>query len=76
MRLLLEKGAAANAQTKDGRTALMLACQLGQVAAARLLLEKGADRALRNKDGATALEIVDAEAPEEAKAELRALLRA
>ena len=53
-RLLLEKGAAVDAQRKDGATALMLACLGGHVEAARLLLEKGADRTLGDKDGDTA----------------------
>ena len=73
-RLLLEKGAAVDAQVKDGRTPLMMACKGGHVEAARLLLEKGADRTLREEQGDTAREIVELDAPEEAKAELRALL--
>ena len=75
-RLLLEKGAAVDAQAEDGATALMWACRDGHVEAARLLLEKGADRTLRDKDSDTALEIVELNAPEEAKAELRALFSA
>ena len=75
-RLLLEKGAAVDARREDGGTALMVACECGHVEAARLLLEKGADRTLRDSEfNETALEWIDAgNAPEEAKAQLRALL--
>ena len=54
-RLLLEKGAAVDAQREDGVTALMLACQNGHVEAARLLLEKGAAVDANMEDGFTAL---------------------
>ncbi len=65
-----------DAKDKTGRTPLIAACCEGHVEAARLLLEAGADRTLRDsKFNETALEWVDAgNAPEEAKAQLRALL--
>ena len=76
-RLLLEKGAAVDAQMEDGTTALMDACMKGCVAAARLLLEKGADRTLRTPSGRPLLEDIDMfRLPEETKAKLRALLSA
>ena len=74
-RLLLEKGAAVDAQMEDGRTALMLACTNGHVEAARLLLEKGADRTLPTPLGPPLLEVLDRFGhPEEKVAQLRALL--
>lgn len=54
---LLQKGADVNAHTKDGLTALMMACAVGGDGAGTvpLLLEKGADVNARGKDGSTAL---------------------
>ena len=72
-RLLLEKGAAVDAQREDGITALMDACGRGQVEAARLLLEKGADRTLRGK-GHPVVDFVQFAPTAESKAQLRALL--
>ena len=40
---------------EDGRTPLHIACENGQVDAARLLLEKGAEVDRADKDGATPL---------------------
>ena len=75
-RLLLEKGAAVNAQNKGGSTALMSACEKGHVEVARLLLEKGADRTLADKDGDTPSSYYVSKAPtEEAMMQLFALLR-
>ena len=74
-RLLLEKGAAVDAQSKKGMTALMMACRDGHVEMARLLLEKGADRTLPTPLGPPLLEVLDRFGhPEEKVAELRALL--
>jgi len=74
-RLLLEKGAAVDAQVKDGRTPLMMACQTGHVEMARLLLEKGADRTLPTPWGPPLLEVIHRLGlPEEKVAQLRALL--
>ena len=53
----------------------MDACWKGHVEAARLLLEKGADRSAVFPGLGTALQIVElVNVPEEAKAQLRALL--
>ena len=76
-RLLLEKGAAVNAQSEKGFTALMKACWTGHLEAARLLLEQGADRTLKANSGHTAMTLADVDydnKSEEAKAQLRALL--
>ncbi len=53
--LLLEKGAAIDAQDKEGDTALHHAAAEGHERVARLLLEKGAAVNAQSKDGYTAL---------------------
>ena len=64
-----------DAQRKDGVRALMFACMKGHVEAMRLLLEKGADRTLPTPFGPPLLEVLHRfDLPEEAKAQLRALL--
>ena len=68
-RLLLEKGAAVDAQDENGVTPLMTACEEGHVEVARLLLEKGADRTLADKEGRTALDHVDMEEDDEDEGE-------
>ena len=40
---LLEKGADANAKTRDGRTALLMAIRIGRLDIVKLLVENGAD---------------------------------
>jgi ankyrin repeat protein len=63
-------------QGDNGWTALMLACMMGQVEAARLLLKMGASRTVRCTHS-TALEFIDlGETPDAIKTELRALLHA
>jgi len=57
--LLLEAGAAVNAATPEGDTALMAAAFRGHTELVRLLVEKGADSARRNREGLTALEIAE-----------------
>jgi len=58
VRLLLSKGAKADARSKLGRTAFMIAAYNdGAIEAARLLLEKGADVNARDSGGTSALEL-------------------
>jgi ankyrin repeat protein len=52
---LLSAGAAANARTKEGWTALILAAQRNLVELATTLLTRGADVNARDKQGRTAL---------------------
>lgn len=54
-RLLLERGASANARSADGATPLMYAAWYGQSALVSLLGAAGADPDTRNQDGRTAL---------------------
>jgi ankyrin repeat protein len=49
-RACLQQGAQANAKTKTGLTALMLACCYGHTGIAGALLEKGADMNLKTQD--------------------------
>ncbi len=44
IKLLLERGAALEAQDKDGMTSLMWAASKGEVSTAALLLDSGADK--------------------------------
>ena len=72
-RLLHDEGAAVDAQSKKGMTALMMALPRRPVEMARLLLEKGADRTLPTPLGPPLLEVLDRFGhPEEKVAELRA----
>ena len=48
-KLLLEKGANANAEKNNGYTALMISCQKGHELCARALLEAGARKHLKTK---------------------------
>lgn len=57
LRLLLRKGADANAADEAGWTPLMLAVRAGKLAAVRALLEAGAEVAASNKQGSTALHL-------------------
>ena len=51
VRLLLDAGAAVDAQRPDGATALMAAAQSGHTAVVAVLLHAGAEPSLRNNDG-------------------------
>ena len=64
-----------DAKAENGVTALMSACRSGHLEAARLLLQTGADRSLPTPFGPPLLEVLHRfDLPEEAKAQLRALL--
>jgi ankyrin repeat protein len=52
--LLLDRGAHIDDQDNRGRTALMIAAELGHEAAVDLLLSRGANKSLRDKQGKTA----------------------
>jgi len=54
-RLLLERGADANAMDEAGRTALMTAAANGQTETVKLLIEAGVDVNAKDPDGGTAL---------------------
>jgi ankyrin repeat protein len=49
VRLLLERGAAVDARSPNGSTALMMAARYGSEEAVAMLLERGADVAARNQ---------------------------
>jgi uncharacterized protein len=55
--LLLDQGALLNEQDNRGRTALMIAAELGHTAAAELLMARGADKTLKDKQGKTASDL-------------------
>ena len=57
LRLLLKKGADANAADEAGWTPLMLAVRGGKLPAVEALLAAGADAAAQNQQGATALHL-------------------
>lgn len=57
VRMLIERGAAVNAQTRSGFTALHHAAETGSLSAAQALLNANADSTLRNANGKTAAEI-------------------
>jgi uncharacterized protein len=54
MTLLIERGAHLDDQDNRGRSALMIAAELGHPAAVDLLLAHGADKSLKDKQGKTA----------------------
>jgi hypothetical protein len=59
LKLLLNKGANPNIQTKDGETALIaLSVTEGHAQAMQLLLDHGADPTIKNSEGMTALDYV------------------
>jgi ankyrin repeat protein len=62
--LLLDYGADPNLQQRDGKSALMEACQQNNKDIVALLLSKGADASLKNRRGLTALEFVSKDAIE------------
>jgi ankyrin repeat protein len=55
--LLLDRGARIDAADNRGRTALMIAAELGHSTAVDLLIRRGADRSLTDKAGKTALDL-------------------
>ena len=55
--LLLANGAPLDAADNRGRTALMIAAELGDAGVVDLLMERGADRTLRDKGGKSALDL-------------------
>ena len=57
VRLLLERGAAVNAKTKDGTTALVTAVRHGNTDSVRLLIAQGADPKASEDNGAGLLRI-------------------
>ena len=57
--LLLDRGAPINAVDNRGRTALMMAAEIGDAAVVETLLARGADRALRDGQGKTALNLTN-----------------
>ncbi len=60
VQLLLDKGAAIDARSPRGDTALMMAARFGAEATVTLLLARGADRSLRNDREQTVLEVAKA----------------
>jgi uncharacterized protein len=63
--LLLARGAALDEADDRGRTALMIAAELGYADVVDLLLRRGADRMLKDKDGKTALDLAANDATRE-----------
>lgn len=59
VRLLLERGAAIDAEAPNGSTALMMAAQHGPEATIELLLARGADTRRRNQRGLQAIDLAD-----------------
>jgi uncharacterized protein len=55
--LLLAHGATLDDADNRGRTALMIAAELGDAGVVDLLLQRGADRTLKDKQGKTALDL-------------------
>lgn len=56
VRLLLAKGADANARDNHGKSVLAIAAQVGNTEVVRMLLAKGADVGSKDQDGYTALD--------------------
>ena len=54
MTLLIDRGAHLDDQDNRGRTALMIAAELGHAAAVDVLLARGADKSLKDMQGKTA----------------------
>ncbi len=55
--LLLARGAELDDADNRGRTALMIAAELGDAAVADFLIHRGADRTRKDKQGKTALDL-------------------
>ncbi len=56
-RALLDRGAPIDATDNRGRTALMIAAELGDAAVIDVLLQRGADRTRKDKQGKTAFDL-------------------
>jgi ankyrin repeat protein len=54
--LLIDRGAAIDAADNRGRTALMIASELGHAAIVDLLIDRGADTSAKDKDGKRAID--------------------
>jgi ankyrin repeat protein len=72
-KLLIEKGADVNAQSKNGTTPLMVAATHNNPPMIGLLIESGADVALKNKQGKTAAEVAELNKNAEAAQAIRVL---
>lgn len=59
--LLLDRGALIDAADNRGRTALMIAADLGHAPVVELLMRRGADRAIKDKTGNTAFDLAKSE---------------
>jgi len=59
VKMLLDKGADANATDPDGETALMSAVRSGNLEVVTMLLDKGANIQAKDKKGATAFKMLD-----------------
>jgi ankyrin repeat protein len=57
-RFLLESGASVNSTSDEGSTALMMACQGGNMELAEILLDKGADPTYQNRNGKSAIALI------------------
>jgi ankyrin repeat protein len=55
--LLLSHGAELDAVDDRGRTALMMAAEIGHAEVVKLLIGRGADQSVRDKGGRTALDL-------------------
>ena len=55
--LLIGRGAPLDAMDDRGRTALMMAAELGYSEIVAMLIKQGADRSLHDKDGRTAFDL-------------------
>ena len=72
-KLLIEKGADVNAQSKNGTTPLMVAATHNNPPMIGLLIESGADVTLKNKQGKTAAEVAELNKNAEAAQAIRVL---
>jgi ankyrin repeat protein len=55
--LLISRGAEIDASDDRGRTALMMAAELGHAEVAAMLIGRGADRTIRDNSGKSALDL-------------------
>ena len=61
VRLLIAHGADVNAQSREGKSALMFACDEDNLEVVKILLEAGANVNFKNSDGETALNLASNE---------------